>query len=58
MEDLGNWIMENSHIAIRFLKTDSIYRHVYFDLLELVYGEVEKRFTQTDFRIMPINKSS
>ncbi len=28
------------------------YRHIYFEVLELVYGEIESRFDQADFRIM------
>ncbi len=28
------------------------YRHIYFEVLELVYGEIENRFDQADFRIM------
>ncbi len=28
------------------------YRHIYFEVLELVYGEIESRFNQADFRIM------
>ena len=28
------------------------YRHIYFEVLVLVYGEIEKRFDQADFRVM------
>lgn len=39
-------------IPIRYLEPKDRYRHIYFEAIELVTGEVERRFDQPDLRII------